>query len=355
MTDKILEIDEIKESERSKKLEGLYNQMAFQNLADYSINPSINLNKRSSSSIASLSENNKSPSQDVFEIKTNSNNNLKNPKINKAFQQQVAEAISRNEDIIYDIAKIIIKNIDQEKKVLKEISIEDQEIIKKRLSLLAKKENIDTYKNILLTITAASSIVIGSMIIAPGAITHILATESAKTAATLAASKTAPIWGYLLVASGISSILNNNVLPKTSFFEKISSFFTSNEKKAKTIENNLRSAVNLATSVTSIVSSIATSNFLSSILEWGTSFEVLKVGSTIAGGSVSYLSQKHQSNISYLHSDQTRLKGTEKFHNFLFDKNTDDLNNISELNETFNKIAFNIIQTLTRISDQNIK
>jgi hypothetical protein len=354
MKDEVLKIQEVDERTKSTKLEGLYQQIAFQDLKDYSINPSLNLNNRSASSISKISENNKSGIQDLFDIKTLKNNNLNNSKIDKAFQQRVAEAIARNEDIIYDIAELITKNIDFEKKLIKEISIEDQAIIKKRLNELAKKENIDVYKNILLTISAAGSIAIGSMIIAPGAISSILLSETAKTAAALAASKTAPIWGYLLVASGVSSILNNDVLPKTSFFEKISSFFTSNEKKAKTIENNLKSAVNIATSITSIVSSIATSNFISSIFDWGTSFEILKVGSTIASGSVNYLSQKHQSNINYLNSDKTRLKGKEDFHNFLFDKNSDDLKNISELNETFNKIAFNIIQTLTRISDQNI-
>ncbi|NGX57113.1 MAG: hypothetical protein K1060chlam5_01369 [Candidatus Anoxychlamydiales bacterium] len=353
MNEKVETINEVDETSKAKKLEALYLSPPFQNLHDYKIDPSIQITKRNLSSISQVSK------SDDLSISSNPGNidkkhDLNIEKSTKSFSSEIADAIARNEDIIYDIIDLSTKNINFEKKEIKELTDKEKELLKKRLQELSKRETIDVYKNILLTVSAATTIVIGSLIISPEAIGGLLLSTAATNAATLAASNTSAIWGYLLVASGLSNILTNDLVAKTNTFENIGSFFTNDPKRASEIGSNIKNSINIASTITSLACSIATSNFVSSIIEWGTSFKILDVATTLSSGSANYLSHSNQATINNLNADQTLIKKEMNFHNFLFDKNLDDLKNIAELNETFNRMSFNIFQTLIKINDQSV-
>ena len=230
-------------------------------------------------------------------------------KKNTAIGLEVARALERQHETISDIVSILVKNMKYENEIIVTLSKEEQEKLQNHLDELAKRNKVEVYEEILNSIAAASAIVVGSMVISPQAIAALLLTTSAATAATAAAAAIAPVWGYLLVASGIINLINNQVMPRVGGWEKLASFFTSDKAGKEALKSKLQTGTNIVNSIMAVASSIATGNLIPTIFGSSLVTRVIDTGTKIATGTTHLVKGYTDSRVRYASADVDKSHG----------------------------------------------
>ncbi|MFA6118753.1 MAG: hypothetical protein WCT85_04185 [Parachlamydiales bacterium] len=267
----------------------------------------------------------------------------------KALGLEIAKAIERNEVILQGMVNILVKNIKVQNTAIVQLSEEDQKKLQQLLEQLSKKENADMCKHLLNIATSATAITIGSILISPQAITALSATA----AGTALYSSVSSIWSYLLISSGISNLLINEVLPKVGGFEKIASFFASDSSQKQKIADNIQITASLTNAVMGVVSSIATSPLIGALLEWSQGLKVVNTALELASGATSISKDFYEKQYFDLQAEQTLTEGNLNLGQHNLDKSYLELHSLTDMQQNHHKLCYNIFQTLQKINSNN--
>ncbi|NGX28660.1 MAG: hypothetical protein K940chlam1_00844 [Candidatus Anoxychlamydiales bacterium] len=335
--------------ERSKSVQAAYLASLETNRADYTTDPSLKIKQGFETTLKAATP--KTKALDDFSV----NKSTLPPLEKKAFQIpakerraigiDLAEAIQRNEKILNEITDIITKNIDTQSRAIIKLSDEEREQLDKLIAQLSKKENVDTLKRLLNVVTASTAIVAGSVILAPE--TLALAASSA------ALSSISSLWGYLLVATGVSNIATNEIFPRFDIFNKIASFFTSDETEKQKLSENIQVSASLTNTILSFASALATSPLLGAVLDWSFGTKILTTATEIADGTVNIISDVNRSKLKNLQSSKTLIDGKKEIEQIKLDQYEADMESAIALEEAFNRMSYNVFQTIER-TIQNI-
>ena len=261
----------------------------------------------------------------------------------KAVGIELAKAIQRNEAILHEITDVLLNNIDVQNKTIIKLSNEERDHLDKLIKQLSKKENVDTVKRLLNVAAASTAIITGSILLAPE--TLAIAASSA------AYSSISSLWGYLLVASGVSNIATNEFFPHFDIFNKIASFFTSDETEQQDLAQNIQVGTSLANTILSLASAIATSPLLGAVLDWSFGTKILNVATELADGTVNVISDVSSSNFKKLQAEKTLIDGEKQGAQNDLEKSQDDLESTALMAETLNRMYFTLFTTITKIND----
>jgi len=349
MTKEVLAIDALEsrdEIERSKRARAFYQaQLERLEPVSYSLRPSLlraNQTTLKQSHKASLSR-----ASDLRPTLPK----LSPSRPPQALGMEISRAIQRNERVLNDIAQVLIRNIRSQNDELVRLSKEDEEHLNKLLEQLAKNENSDTVKSLLNIVTSSTAITIGALLLAPETAAAITATAAG---AALYASVSS-VWSYLLIASGVSNILTNEVLPRIGGFEKIASFLASDDQSRKDLAENIQVTTSLANTVMGVVASVATSPLIGAVLEWSHGLKLLNTGLEVATGGANFIGGINQREANLLQANKTDIDGKLTRGQSQLDQAHLELYSATDLAQAFNKTCYNVFQTLKKINENNTK
>jgi len=344
----VLAIDSLDplETEKSKKVTPpYYDPFLRLDIPDYSTK--FNLNKLHQTTL------DKAPQQITQKYFSNSPNlpELNQTKQTTALGFEISKAIQRNEKILQGIVGILINNINLHSEKIITLSEADEKQLKDLLDQLSRKENTNTVSNILNIISSASAITIGALLLAPETIAALTATAASATLY----SSISSIWSYLLIATGISNIVTNQILPQIGGYEKLASFFTSCEKDKKNLAENIQITTSLTNTIMGVVSSIATSPLIGAFLKWSHGLKFLNTSLGLSSGAVNFFKDSNESSFKMLESNQTQIDGKLKMEQINLDRNFNQLQTAEDIEKNFNQISFKIFETLRKIQENNTK
>ncbi len=221
----------------------------------------------------------------------------------------LAKAIEENEEVISKMISVILKNIKIENDVLLELSEKEREKIEKCIDQLSSQYGIDTVKGILSCASSANAIVIGSLL--------------------------GPEIGGFLVVSGFLTLIGNEILPRTNFFQYLASFFTSDEDKQKNAAGYMQITTTIASTVVSFAASFAVDSdaFKKKVGEnIGKVIQrAIDTGSAL-GNATSDLAKRK---LKILEVDKTEIDRDLQDHNFNLENHRRNLANTTKLSENF--------------------
>ena len=316
----------------------------------YSLEPSFQVKKAALASIE------KAPSNDtdLFSTKTVKKSIL--PKLeskskepyktqkNRALGYEIAQAIGRNETMLQDISETLINNISTQNQAILKLSKEDEEHLNKLLKELSKKENVDIVKSLLNITVASAAIVVGGLLLAPEALAAATATGTAYYAG----------YGIILIGSGITNLIANELLPRIGGYEKIASFFTKDETKKQNLADNIQTATSITSTILSVASAIASGPIIGSVLGWAEGLKIVNTATNLATATTSFVKHKNDYTYKNLQSEQTNIDGKLSLERFKLDKDYASLQSAADIEVAFNKISFNIFQTLQKMAENNL-
>ncbi|NGX41289.1 MAG: hypothetical protein KR126chlam4_01128 [Candidatus Anoxychlamydiales bacterium] len=311
----------------------------------YSLNPSFQVKKATLTSIE------KTPSNDTNLFPTKSAEKSILPKLepkskepyktqkNRALGYEIAQAIGRNETILQDISETLINNISLQNQAILKLSKEDEEHLNELLKELSKKENVDIVKSLLNITVASTAIVVGALIIP----------EALATTGVVAAG-----YGVILIGSGITNLIANELLPRIGGYEKIASFFTKDETKKQNLADNIQTATSITSTILSVASAIASGPIIGSVLGWAEGLKIVNTATNLATATTSFVKHKNDYTYKNLQSEQTNIDGKLNLERFKLDKDYASLQSAADVEVAFNKISFNIFQTLQKMAENNL-
>ena len=311
----------------------------------YSLNPSFQVKKATLTSIE------KTPSNDTNLFPTKSAEKSILPKLepkskepyktqkNRALGYEIAQAIGRNETILQDISETLINNISLQNQAILKLSKEDEEHLNELLKELSKKENVDIVKSLLNITVASTAIVVGALIIP----------EALATTGVVAAG-----YGVILIGSGITNLIANELLPRIGGYEKIASFFTKDETKKQNLADNIQTATSITSTILSVASAIASGPIIGSVLGWAEGLKIVNTATNLATATTSFVKHKNDYTYKNLQSEQTNIDGKLSLERFKLDKDYASLQSAADIEVAFNKISFNIFQTLQKMAENNL-
>ncbi|HEU64970.1 MAG TPA: hypothetical protein ENH96_06275 [Chlamydiae bacterium] len=311
----------------------------------YSLNPSFQVKKATLTSIE------KTPSNDTNLFSTKSAEKSILPKLepkskepyktqkNRALGYEIAQAIGRNETILQDISETLINNISLQNQAILKLSKEDEEHLNELLKELSKKENVDIVKSLLNITVASTAIVVGALIIP----------EALATTGVVAAG-----YGVILIGSGITNLIANELLPRIGGYEKIASFFTKDEIKKQNLADNIQTATSITSTILSVASAIASGPIIGSVLGWAEGLKIVNTATNLATATTSFVKHKNDYTYKNLQSEQTNIDGKLNLERFKLDKDYASLQSAADVEVAFNKISFNIFQTLQKMAENNL-
>ena len=311
----------------------------------YSLNPSFQVKKATLTSIE------KTPSNDTNLFSTKSAEKSILPKLepkskepykthkNRALGYEIAQAIGRNETILQDISETLINNISLQNQAILKLSKEDEEHLNELLKELSKKENVDIVKSLLNITVASTAIVVGALIIP----------EALATTGVVAAG-----YGVILIGSGITNLIANELLPRIGGYEKIASFFTKDETKKQNLADNIQTATSITSTILSVASAIASGPIIGSVLGWAHGLKIVNTATNLATATTSFVKHKNDYTYKNLQSEQTNIDGKLNLERFKLDKDYASLQSAADVEVAFNKISFNIFQTLQKMAENNL-
>lgn len=273
----------------------------------------------------------------------------KNPQ--KALGMEIALAIQRNEKLLRGMVDVLIKNIDTHNQMILKLNQEDEKVLNDLIDKLSKKENANTVKSILNVVAASTAITVGAILLAPETAIALSATAAGAALYTSASS----IWACLLIASGVSNIAINEVMPRVGAFEKIASYFTSSNEDKKKLADNIQITASVANSIMGVISSIATAPIIGSVLNLGNGLKLFNTTVEVANGAANFKSEWNESELNLVQSNQTivdkKLSDEQRYLENEFDK----LHSATDIESAFNKISFNIFETLRKMQEINTR
>ncbi|KKM20102.1 hypothetical protein LCGC14_1648900, partial [marine sediment metagenome] len=296
----------------------------------YSLNPSFQVKKATLTSIE------KTPSNDTNLFSTKSAEKSILPKLepkskepyktqkNRALGYEIAQAIGRNETILQDISETLINNISLQNQAILKLSKEDEEHLNELLKELSKKENVDIVKSLLNITVASTAIVVGALIIP----------EALATTGVVAAG-----YGVILIGSGITNLIANELLPRIGGYEKIASFFTKDEIKKQNLADNIQTATSITSTILSVASAIASGPIIGSVLGWAEGLKIVNTATNLATATTSFVKHKNDYTYKNLQSEQTNIDGKLNLERFKLDKDYASLQSAADVEVAFNKIS----------------
>ena len=311
----------------------------------YSLNPSFQVKKAALTSIE------KTPSNDTNLFSTKSAEKSILPKLepkskepyktqkNRALGYEIAQAIGRNETILQDISETLINNISLQNQAILKLSKEDEEHLHELLKELSKKENVDIVKSLLNITVESTAIVVGALIIP----------EALATTGVVAAG-----YGVILIGSGITNLIANELLPRIGGYEKIASFFTKDETKKQNLADNIQTATSITSTILSVASAIASGPIIGPVLGWAEGLKIVNTATNLATATTSFVKHKNDYTYKNLQSEQTNIDGKLNLERFKLDKDYASLQSAADVEVAFNKISFNIFQTLQKMAENNL-
>lgn len=349
MSDKsVLAIDGLEEKERSKRTQIPYLAETLKlDPIDYSAN--FQLKRAYTTTLATTAT-----QQSEIKIPSSSRPTLpllKQTKQSTALGIEIAKAIQRNEKILQNMVEILIKNIHVHNETIIKLSKEDEEKLNKLLEQLSKTENVDTVKRLLNIVTSATAITIGSLLLAPETITAITATATGS----VLYSSVSSIWAYLMIGSGVSNIITNEILPRLGGFEKLAGFFTSSDANKKNLADNIQITASLTTSIMGIISSVATSPLIGAVLDWNKGLKILNTTLELSTGTTNFIYDINEYSLNRLQAAQTKIDGKLSKEQTKLDNAFTKLHSAADIQQTFNKTAFQIFETLKKIQENNTR
>lgn len=337
--------------ERSKSIQAAYLASLEPNPADYTTNPSLKIRNGFETTLKPATP--KTKALDDFSANKSTLPPLEKKaskipaKERRALGIELAEAIQRNEELLDDISNILLKNINVQNKAITKLSDEERKQLDKLITELSKKENTDTVKRLLNIVTASTAIVAGSVILAPE--TLALAASSA------ALSSISSLWGYLLVATGLSNIATNELFPRFDIFNKIAAFFTSDETEKQNLAQNIQVSASLSNTVLSVASALVTSPLLGAVLEWSFGLKILSTATELANGTINVISDVNQSKLKNLQSSKTLIDSKLSVEQLKLDKYQENMEAAISIEEAFNRMSYNIFQTIEKITENHTR
>lgn len=256
-----------------------------------------------------------------------------------ALGYEIVRAIERNEEIVRGISEILVNNIKGKNKLIVELTREEQEKLNELLKQLRKNENADTVKSLLNVLTASSAIVVGSFLLAP--------------TAGAAAAATSPLWGALLIASGVTNLISNEILPRIDGFEKIASFFKSDEKEKQDLAGTMQTTTTITSTILSITSAIATSPLLGSVLQWSEGAKIIDIGLGLASGTANFAKDVGEHQYKSAEAEQTLIDDRLKQERNDLENAHQSMKSALDVQKAFNTISANIIHTLSEVSEKD--
>jgi hypothetical protein len=338
--DNVFAVDSLEEIERSKRIQAAYNAEAVRSDPTYSTK--FRLNQINNTTLSSA------PKQESTLVSSRPKiPELNQSKHTKALGVEISAAIQRNEKILEGITNILIRNIDARNQIILKLSKEDENQLNELLDQLSKKENASTVKNLLNIVSSSAAIIVGGLLIAPDTIRAL--TETAAKAALY--SSVSGIWPCLLIATGVSNILVNEILPRVGGYEEIASFFTSSDADKKKLADNIQITTSIANTIMGVVSSIAVSPLIGAVLEWSQGLKLVNTTLELSKGVASFTSDYSEYQFNNLQSKQTQIDGKMTLEQSKLDKDFEFLNSANDLQQSFNKISFNIFETLRKMQE----
>jgi len=281
----LLAIERVEEINRSKRVQAAYMPLLVEPV-DHTFSPSL-LSKTTGTTLTSCKKSDSFPT-----AKPQSPTLPKTPILEKSSQRKVlgveiANAIKNNEAILNEVIQILIRNIDVKTNAMTNLMKEDEKRLDDLLTTLAKKEGIGTAKIIMNILSSSTAITIGTLLLA------------SKDVAIGAACPP------LLIASGISNLVINEVLPREYCSEKIASYFTSNAQERKNLADNIDITMSLANIVLTVGTSIATGSVITKMANssWVVSF--VQTTLELAKNTINFISNKNEGEYSLLQSKKT--------------------------------------------------
>ncbi len=343
--DLVLSVDSLDEIERSKRAQAPYIAEALRfDPIYYSTNFRLNQLHQTTLQTAAKQETKSISSRPQLP-------QLSHTKQTKALAVELAQAIQRNEKILEGIVQILVKNIHAHNEVIVKLSKEDEKHLNELLEELSKKENANTIKSLLNIVTSSTAITIGATLLAPESIAAITATA----AGAALYSSISSVWAYLLIVTGISNIVTNEILPKIGGYEKMAGFFTSSDADRKKLAENIQITTSFTNTIMGVVSSIATSPLIGAVFQWSHGLKLLNTTLELSTGAVNFASDLNEHSFNNLQARQTQLDGKLNLEQSNLDKDFGQLHSAADLEQSFNKISFNIFETLRKIQEQNTK
>ncbi|NGX33667.1 MAG: hypothetical protein K1060chlam1_00007 [Candidatus Anoxychlamydiales bacterium] len=356
-TPAVQRIEELDEKERSKRIQRAYDPLIEHSDVEYGAKPEFRLKSAAATTIQKAPEAHPNEPFDISSTATPTSKKTlpeiasskelisiaptKDPKKSSsttALGYEIVKAIERNEEIVRGISDILVNNIKDKNKLIVELTKEEQEKLNELLKQLRKNENADTVKSILNVLTASSAIVVGSVLLAPAATTAVA---------------TSPLWGALLIASGVTNLISNEILPRIDGFEKIASFFTSDENKKQDLAENIQTTTTITSTILSITSAIATSPLLGSVLKWSEGVKILDIGLGLASGAANFTKDVGEYQYKSAESAQTLIEDKLKQEKNDLENDHQSMKSALDVQKAFNTISANIIHTLNEVSEKD--
>ncbi len=344
-TSPIEKVSKIEEKQKTEKLQLAYNDI-FLNVQDSKNVQNSNLKPNLTTS--TIKQAPLIPKQ----IPASSAHKIVLPKLNEkpiadestnlALGYEIAKAIERNEDIIKNISDILLNNIKNKNKLILELAEEEQDKLNELIKQLSKKENANTVKSILNVLTASTAIVIGSAVLAP----EILAFGTA-------ASTT--IWGTLLITSGITNLIANEVLPRIGGFEKIASFFTTDENKKQDLADNIQTVSSISSTILSIASAIATSPILASALKWQEAITILDIGLGLGNAATNLVKDIGENQYKNAQAEQTQISDRLRQEKNNLENAHSTMQSALDIQRAFNIASAYVIDTFNEVAQKDSK
>lgn len=261
---------------------------------------------------------------------------------------EIAKAIQRNEKILRNIVNVLIRNIQARDEKIISLHKEDEKYLNELIDQLSKKEDANMVKSLLNIITSSTAITVGSILLAPQTVSAI--TASAAGAALY--SSVSGIWAYLMIVSGVSNIVTGELLPKIGGYEKIAGFFTLSPADRKNLAHGIQITATLANTVMGIASSIAAGPLITAVLDWSHGLKVLNTSLELSKGAANFVSGLSEHSYNKLQSRQTIHDSNLSKEQSGLDKDFMELHSAADLQQAFNKLCFNIFETLRKIQQQ---
>jgi hypothetical protein len=347
-------IEPLDEKEKAKRVQLPYEPLIERSDIEYWAEPSFKLKSATTSTIqkAPIPESTKALTHatdtnkiDLPNLKKDQTNAAADPSIDSttALGYEIVRAIQDNEEIVRGISDILMNNIKGKNKLIVELSKEEQEKLNELLKQLYKKENVDTVKSILNVLTASSAIVAGSVILAPAA------------GATVATGTT--LWGVLLIASGVTNLISNEVLPRIDGHKKLAGFFTSDENKKQDLADNIQTATSITSTILSIISAIATSpKILGSVLEWGEkATQAFDIGLGLASGGANLVKDIGDHQFKNVQAEQTIAENKLKQEKTDLENAHSSMKSALDVQKAFNDISAKLVDALSEMSQKESK
>lgn len=338
-------LDSLDRIERSKRVQAQYIPPVRFDTPDYST--SFKLDKLNETTIKTAPKREAAASissrPELIEIKE--------ARKTRALGIDIAEAIKKNEETLQGIVRILVNNINFHNEAIVKLNKEDQAELKALIKQLSNNENLNTVKSLLNVVTSATAITIGAVLLAPETVAAVTATAAG---AALYASVSS-VWSYLLIATGVSNILTNEILPRIGGYEKVASFFTSSEADRKKLAENIQITTSFTNTIMGVVSSIAASPLIGAALDWSHGLKLLNTTLELSTGAANFASDLSEHQFNKLQSNQTLSDGKLAKEQSVLDNEFMKLHSATDLEQSFNKIIYNIFETLNRILENTTK